>query len=102
MTLKSPKESNITVVPQRLFILITGGPPSQIGVGRIVVTQNWEGIPSISTSDWVTTSYNPYPSDFDPRSIFDYMITNNLVITKDENEFGLTKFVDLLTNATKY
>jgi hypothetical protein len=47
MTLKAPTDSNTTVVPQRLFILITGGPPSQVGVGRVTFIQNWEAIRKI-------------------------------------------------------
>jgi hypothetical protein len=67
LNLKSPLDSNTTVIPQRLFILITGGPPSQIGVCRVTFTQNWEAVPSIASSDIMTTTINPYPLDFDAR-----------------------------------
>jgi hypothetical protein len=56
LNLKSPISSNGTEVPQRLFLLIQSGPPNQVGVGRITITTNWEGSPSINTQDWVTSS----------------------------------------------
>ncbi len=92
LNMKSPTDSTSTQVPQRLFFLIMGGPPSQIGVAKIIITQNWEAIPAISTSDYITTSYNPYPCDFNPQKIFSYIIENNLVITKDDKEYGFNSF----------
>ena len=56
LDLKNPLSSNGTEVPQRLFLLIQSGPPSQLGVARITVTTNWEGTPSINSQDWVTPS----------------------------------------------
>jgi hypothetical protein len=94
LNLKSTLDSNNTVVPQRLCMLITGGPPSQVGVGRITLTQNWEGVPAITSSDFMTSSYNPYPATFDCREVYDYIVSNNLIITKDSNEFGLSRFIE--------
>lgn len=92
LNLKSPIEASSTVMPQRLYILVTSAPPSQT-IARITITQNWEAIPSSAFSDLLTCSYNTFPSDFEGKEIFEYMIANNLVITKDESEFGLYKFL---------
>ena len=64
---------------------------------RIQLIQNWEAVPSKPTEDWVTTSYNPYPSKLDPREVYDYIIDNNLIITKEENEIGLNNFIHHVT-----
>lgn len=93
MNLKTPTDASSTVIPQRLFILVLAGPPNQ-PVARITLTQNWEGTPTRALSDIISLSYNTFPSDFDGKKIYDYMIANNLVVTKDEKEFGLYKFIE--------
>jgi hypothetical protein len=93
MNLKSPLDSTSTVMPQRLFFLILAGPPNQT-VARISVTQNWEGTPTRSFADIISLSYNSFPADYDGKEIYDYMIKNNLIITKDESEFGVKKFFE--------
>jgi len=96
LNLKSPTDSTNTLATQRLFILITNGPPSAIGAVRITITANWEGVPSRQSADWVTTDYTNYPPGFDGNEIFTYMIKNNLIITQDDDEFGISKFAEAL------
>jgi hypothetical protein len=106
LNLKSPLDSNNTVIPQRLFLLIVGGPSSQIGAARITLTANWEGVPSKTTQDWVTTSISNYPTSFNGnikiknyilgQQIFNYMMQNNLIVTKEDDEFGTSKFAKMI------
>lgn len=91
LNLKPPTDDTSSVTCQRLFILVTSAPVSQT-IARITITQNWEGTPTQDYADLLTLSYSTFPSEFKGDDIYKYMITNNLVITKDDNEFGLYKF----------
>lgn len=100
LNLKTPLDSSIPAVQQRLFFMIIGGPSSQAGVGRITITANWEGVPSKTTADWVTTTVTKYPASFNGRTIFDYIMQNNLVITSDDDESNSSKFRALIEGYT--
>lgn len=76
-----------------MYILVLAAPPSQT-VARITLVQNWEGTPTKAMSDIISLSYNTFPADFDGKMVYDYMISNNLVVTTDEKEFGLYKFAE--------
>jgi hypothetical protein len=93
MNLKAPTDATSTVMPQRLYILVLAGPPNQT-VARITLTQNWEGTPTRNLADIISLSYNTFPCEYDGKSIYDYIISNNLVITKDDKEFGVYKFLE--------
>lgn len=92
LNLKSTIDASSTPMPQRLYLLINAAPPAQI-VARITITQNWEGVPSSQFADFITCTYNTFPTEFDGKDIYSYMVANNLVITKNESEFGLYKFI---------
>jgi len=96
LNLKSTTDSAQSLIAQRLFILVSNGPPSATGAVRITVTANWEGVPSKTSADWVTCDYTTYPPGFDAQDIFTYMVKNNLVITQDDDEFGINKFAEAL------
>lgn len=96
LNLRSPTDAQATMMPQRLFILIIGAPPNQ-NVGRITITHNWEGTPTRAMADIVNLTYNTFPSSFDGKEIYDYMITNNLIITQSEKEAGINKFMKTLS-----
>ena len=91
LNLKSPTDDTSTTTVQRLFLLITSAPANQT-IARITITQNWEGTPTHNYSDLLSLSYNSFSSDFDGKFIYEYMISHNLVITKDDSEFGLYRF----------
>lgn len=91
LTLKSPTDDTSTTTVQRLFLLITSGPPDQT-IARITITQNWGGTPTQDFADLLSLSYNSFSSDFDGKYIYEYMISHNLIITKDDSEFGLYRF----------
>lgn len=93
LNLKPTTDASSIPMPQRLYILVNAAPPSQI-IARVTVTQNWEGIPTPQFADFITCSYNTFPSEFDGKEIYEFMIANNLVITKNESEFGLYKFLE--------
>ena len=91
LNLKPPTDDTSTVTCQRLFLLITSAPINQT-IARITITQNWEGTPTQDFADLLTLSYNTFPNEFNGDEIYKYMISNNLIITKDDSEFGLYKF----------
>ena len=91
LNLKSPIDDTSTTTVQRLFLLITSAPPSQT-IARITITQNWEGTPTQDYADLLSLSYNSFSSDFDGKYIYEYMISHNLIITKDDSEYGLYRF----------
>lgn len=91
MNLKPPTDDTSTVTCQRLFLLVTSAPVNQT-VARITITQNWEGTPTQDFADLLTLTYNTFPNNFNGDEIYKYMISNNLIITKDDSEFGLYKF----------
>ena len=93
LNLKSPIDAISTVMPQRLYIMVLAAPPSST-IGRITITSNWEAVPTKSFSDIISLNYSIYPSDFDAKAIYDYMVSNNLIITRDDSEFGLFKFLE--------
>ena len=47
-------------------------------------------------------SYNTFPSVYDGKEVYDYMINNNLIITKDASEHNLNKFVRLMEEGLMY
>lgn len=89
--MKSPTDDINTTTIQRLFIMITSAPKNQI-IGRIYINQNWEGTPTADYSDILSLTYNTFPSEFNGKDIYDYIITNNLIITKNDDEYGIDKF----------
>lgn len=91
LNMKPPTDDTSTVTCQRLFMLTTSAPPNQT-IARITITQNWEGTPTHEYSDLLSLSYNTFPSEFNGEDIYKYMISHNLIITKDDSEFGLYKF----------
>jgi len=91
LNLKPPTDDTSTVTTQRLFILINSAPAKDT-VARITITQNWEGTPTKEYSDLLSLSYNTFPSQFNGKEIYTYMISHNLIITRDDSEFGLYKF----------
>lgn len=93
LNLRSPTDATAVLMPQRLFLLCMAGPPNQ-PIARITITSNWEAIPTKQYSDIITLNYNTFPSDYSGKGIYDYMISNNLIITKDDSEFGLYKFLN--------
>lgn len=93
LNLKPPTDDVSTATPQRLFLLVTSAPPSQT-IARITITQNWEGTPTKDYSDLLSLSYNTFPVDFNGKEIYEYMISHNMIITKDDSEFGLYKFIN--------
>jgi hypothetical protein len=106
LNLKNPLSSSGTEVPQRLFILIQSGPASQIGVARITVSTNWEGTPGPLTQDFIRPSVSFQDILSQPESnikikvlgeaISKYIFTNRLVITEQDDDFGITKFAELI------
>ena len=82
-------------IQQRLFFLMLGAPPSQT-IARMTVTMNWEGIPTRQYNNLLSLDYNTFPSDYAGQQIYDHMIKNNLVITKDSSEFGTYNFIQQL------
>lgn len=86
LNLKAPTDSSSTLMTQRLCILLTSNPASDPGAaGKITIVANWEAVPSPAFADILTTSYNEQsPSTYDPNGIFDAIVKNNLVITKEE------------------
>ena len=92
LNLKPPTDDVSTATPQRLFLLVTSAPPSQT-IARVTITQNWEGTPTKEYSDLLSLSYNTFPVDFNGKEIYEYMISHNMIITKDDSEFGLYKFL---------
>lgn len=91
LNLKPPTDDVSTATPQRLFLLVTSAPPSQT-IARITITQNWEGTPTKEYSDLLSLSYNTFPVDFNGKEIYEYMISHNMIITKNDNEFGFYKY----------
>ena len=91
LNLKAPTDDTSTTTVLRLFLLVTSAPPSQT-IARITITQNWEGTPTHNYSDLLSLSYNSFSSDFDGKFIYEYMISHNLIVTKDDSEFGLYRF----------
>ena len=53
-------------------------------------------MPTKKYSDVLTLSYNKYPTSYDGKEVYDYLISNNLVITKDASEHNLNKFLSLI------
>lgn len=95
--MKSPTDDINTNTIQRLFILITSAPKNQT-IGRIYINQNWEGTPTAEYSDILTLTYNTFPTEFNGKDIYDYIITNNLIITKNDDEYGIDNFSKLFSN----
>jgi hypothetical protein len=89
--LKSPTDDINTTTIQRLFILITAAPKNQI-IGRIYINQNWEGTPTSEYSDILSLTYNTFPTEFNGKDIYDYIITNNLIISKNDDEYNINNF----------
>ena len=95
LNLRSPTDAVTTIMPQRLYILIIGAIPNST-IGKITITSNWEGMPTKNYSDILTLSYNIFPSDFDHKLIYDYIITQNLIITKDTSEHNVVNFLQIM------
>lgn len=93
LNMKSTTDGANASIPQRLHLLVQGAPVSQ-NIARITITQNWEATPAPGFADVLSLSYNTFPSDFDGKAIYEYIVSNNLVISKDEKEFGLYKFAE--------
>jgi len=93
LNLRSATDASSVPMPQRLFILATAAPPNST-ICRITITQNWEGVPTQQFSDLITLSYNAFPSNFDANEIYSYMIENNLVVSKNELEYGIFKHIE--------
>lgn len=96
LNLRNPLDVTTCNTNQRLNILANG-----LSIGstlRITIVECEEGIPAKGTADWVTCSYNPYPLDSDMRGVYDYIMKNNLVITTQENEIGLKRFIEYVKN----
>lgn len=47
---------------------------------RVTIVANWEGIPSVQTQDWVTTSYSSMRKNPQYEDVIDYFMKNNLVL----------------------
>ena len=87
LNLRSPTDSTSNLMTQRLCIILSSNPGSEPGAaGRITIVANWEAVPSPAFADILTTSYNESaPSTYDPNGIFDSIVKNNLVITKEDD-----------------
>lgn len=93
--LKSPNDSVSTLLPQRLFILIVGSGMLGSGVtARITLTQNWEGIPTRNFADLLSVNYSDSQNGYDGKDIYEYIIANNLVISKGDKDFGSYQFLE--------
>ena len=95
LNFRNSKDAAATVVPQRCSVLITGAPAESI-VARFTITANFEGIPTKEYADLLTLSYNTFPSDFDHQYIYNTIMEENLVITKDHTELGLNNLMSKL------
>jgi len=87
LTLKAPNDAVSTNICQRLYIAIQAAQPNTT-IGYLTFTQNWEGIPSPKYSDMAKLSLSTFPDGYTGNDVFTYIVRNNLIITKDDSEFG--------------
>ena len=97
LNMRSPADATTTIMPQRLYMLILGAIPDTI-LGKITITSNWEGLPTKKYADILTLSYNAFPTSYDGKEVYDYVLSNNMVITKDSSEHNLNKFINYIKN----
>jgi hypothetical protein len=84
LNFRPPSDAAGPLVGQRLYLLMLGGPKRET-VGRITITANWEGIPAAGYTDLIRPSYSDYPSDFNHNELYQHIIQNGYVVTRDND-----------------
>ncbi len=97
LNMRSPTDAKEITMGQKLYIFINGAPPNA-NVARISVNVNWEGIPSTSLAEITRPTNSFYPGNFNGREVYDYIISNNLVVS---NELSDAQINSIITNFKK-